>query len=345
MFPPDPSRKKNPFPVRRAAELRVAPPDERWHVATLWGYQSVGIVAGCPKSAKTWYALSLAFGVASGIPVFGRFIVHQRGSALIYIAEDQESMVRVRIDALCRYHEIDINELDLKVITVPSMRLDTERDQQRLVDTVDQYPCSMLVIDPLVRIHACDENSTTEIARLLGFLRAIQRTFETALVLVHHTTKRKTERAGQSLRGSSDLWAWTDSSAYLRKKKDDEARITLTLEHRSAPAPDPLSLALVSRADGSATHLELLSDGGAEEAGAPARPRPIAERALEILRRSSPLPLRKQALRDELRVNNSRLGDALVHLEQAGCVERTTDGWRVRSEPHSDSGQQSLLPS
>ena len=40
---------------------------------------------------------------------------------------------------------------------------------------------------------------------LLGFLREIQRTCELSIALVHHAGKKHHGRAGQSLRGSSDL--------------------------------------------------------------------------------------------------------------------------------------------
>ena len=58
-----------------------------------------------------------------------------------------------------------------------------------------------------------------------------------AIVLVHHMSKRGRTQLGNALRGSSDLFAFGDSYAYLTRAKD---RLLLTLEHRSAAAPDPI---------------------------------------------------------------------------------------------------------
>ena len=61
------------------------------------------------------------------------------------------------------------------------------------------------------------------------------------------TGNREDQHLGQSLRGSSDLHAWTDSACYLVRRPDD--RLQLTVEHRSAPAPDPLLLRLSGGGD------------------------------------------------------------------------------------------------
>ena len=118
--------------------------------------------------------------------------------------------------------------------------------------------------------------------------------------------KRSRRNLGQSLRGSSDLHAWTDSACYLVRRPDD--RLQLTVEHRSAPAPDPLLLRLSGGAD---QPLSLLVDSAA------AAPPPLAE-AVRAALRSAGQPLSRTALRQRLRVNNARLGVALQTLEQRG---------------------------
>ena len=108
--------------------------------------------------------------------------------------------------------------------------------------------------------------------------------------------KRARRNLGQSLRGSSDLHAWTDSACYLVRRPDD--RLQLTVEHRSAPAPDPLLLRLSGGGD---QPLSLLVDS----ADAPPPPLPEAVRAAL---RSAGQPLSRTVLRQRLRVNNARLG-------------------------------------
>ena len=61
-------------------------------------------------------------------------------------------------------------------------------------------------------------------------------------------------RAGQALRGSSEFHAWGHSNLYLRRepalaKTPGDDRITLSVEHRAAPAMPALTLELAQRAD------------------------------------------------------------------------------------------------
>ena len=112
------------------------------------------------------------------------------------------------------------------------------------------------------------------------------------------------------------MHAFGDSNAYLARRGQ---QLILTLEHRSAPSPPPIALALVSRADGSATHLEPAA-GGADNGLA------LTERVLALLQNSQQ-PLTRAGLRERLKVNNQRLGEALAALDQRGVIRRTPQGW------------------
>jgi RecA-family ATPase len=312
------------LPVTRAAALEQKSATASWLVRELWSHAAVGFVAGHPKAGKSFMVLDLALSVASGTPCLGHFPVEQPGPALVYLAEDTLPCVRERIAALCTHRGLPIETLDLYCITAPSLRLDNASDQARLAATLDAYKPRLLVLDPLVRLHACDENRADEVSALLGFLRTLQRQHQVAIVVVHHLSKKHRRDLGQSLRGSGDLHAWSDSSAYLVRRND---QIVVTLEHRSEKAPPPLTLTLALGADGKSPHLERVTSSGEPV------PPPLSERIRELLSRQKS-PLSRVALRDHLRINNLRLGQELSALESQGLVARTPSGW-VLAAPHS----------
>jgi hypothetical protein len=320
------------LPVALAAHLAVHAPQTQWLVRPLWGRAAVGVIGGQPKLGKSWLGLSLAVSVASATPCLDRFPVDNPGRALVYLAEDALPMVRARIESLCQHHRLDIADLDLHVITAPSLRLDLERDQKRLAATLADLRPALLLLDPLIRLHRCEENSSTEISALLAYLRELQRTFDLAVAVVHHVSKRTRARPGQALRGSSDLHGWLDCGAYLARDQDDQLR--LTLEHRSAPDPDPIPLALVSRPDGSATHLEVVGATvpTVDTAAAPS----LHDRVLASLRKSS-RPVPRSVLRRDLKIQNQRLGTVLAELEAARAIQRSDHGWQLTPlEPSGD---------
>lgn len=311
-----------PLPMCRAHELELRPPEQNWLIQSIWAQGAVGIIGGAPKCGKSWLALDMALSVTSATPCLGRFPVSTPGSALVYLAEDALASVRARLDALCTHRRLDLHRLELYVITAASLRLDLASDQQRLGATLEQLRPRLLVLDPLVRLHRLDENSAADISRLLGGVRELQRAFDTAIVLVHHASKKQRAQPGQALRGSSDLHAFGDCNAYLAQRQE---RLVLTLEHRAAPSPKPMTLALVSAADGSATHLEL-EHKGAPPAGS------LPERTLDLLQQSAQ-PVSRTSLRERLKVNNQRLGEALEILSQQGAIQRTSCGWTVSEPP------------
>lgn len=309
-----------PFPVVRIAHVQPPPTQRRWLVDGLWAEAAVGVIGGTPKSGKTWLALELAVAVASGQPCLGRYKVRERGPVLLYAAEDTPGALRERAVAIARARGVrDVDRLAVGLITEPSLQLDLPGHQLRLDATLAAIKPRLLVLDPLVRLHRGDENSSSEISALLGFLRELQRRHDVAIVLVHHVRKTSAGQPGQALRGSGDLHAWGDSNLYLLRCK---GQLELHVEHRSHPSPP-------------AVGIRLESDPPRLEVGEPvedAAQDDLDQAVLDAL--TDAAPISRTALRDRLRVRNERLGEALSRLEAAGQARRTESGWAVpRSRP------------
>src|SRR3954468_14026380 len=239
------------------------------------------------------------------------------------MAEDAPPVVKARLAGLCRARKVELAALPIHVITVPALRLDRGRDQARLREAVRRCAPRLLVLDPFVRLHRIDENDAGEVSALLGYLRALQRQYDVAVLVVHHARKNGSTgtQAGLSLRGSGDFHAWGDSNLCLRRQKDT---LLLTVEHRAAAAPDPLRLQLVAGEDVDA-HLAIVPTAALANADPSGE---IDRRVLDLLARVG-RPFSRSQLRAELHVRNERLGDALSRLVAAGTLLRTADHWAV----------------
>ena len=306
-------------------ELERQPAGQEWLIDSLWGKSAVGLIGGQPKCCKSWICLDMAISVASATPCMDRFPVKSPGPVLVFLAEDGCAAVRNRIEAICSHRKLDINRLDLYSITEQTIRLDLAGDQQRLEATVQALRPKLLLLDPLVRLHCGDENSAADISLLLGFLRRLQRTYNTAIVLVHHASKKHRAQPGQALRGSSDLHAFGDSNAYLARKDD---RIVLTLEHRSAKPLEPFEVQLISNDDATATHLEVASHLHSDTTTL------LSHRLLPLLMTAGK-PLTRTFLREKLKVNNQKLGDTLTDLEKKGTIRRSAKGWSAAADKNT----------
>jgi len=314
------------LPVRRPHELPSTPEDRLWLVDEIWGGEAVGIVGGEPKCCKSFLALDLAVAVASGAACLRRFALRQRGPVLLLSAEDGLPIVRRRIEGIAAAARVPFRSLDVHVITRPRLRLDLADDRRDLLETIEAVRPKMLVLDPFVRLHRVDENSASDVAPLLGFLRQIQQEHHVAVVLVHHARKATgSTRPGQNLRGSSELHAWGDSNLYLRKTGEE---LRLTVEHRAAPSPGEFALELREQGTALALHATPITTDDPSGNTAP----PSAVDRIEQALRQASRPLGVRELRDACRMRTATLCETLDVLAAQGRVRKSDGGYLLNSK-------------
>jgi len=313
-----------PFPTLRAAQLAAAPPSaQSWLIEGLWSAEAVGIVGGPPKTFKSFVALDLAVAVASGAPCLRHFRTCQRGPVLLFAAEDDLRIVRTRLEGIAAAAGVVFEDLDIHIITVPTLRLDRRDDRLALDATVAQLLPKLLVLDPFVRLHAIDENVVGEVAPILAYLRSLQRTHHTAVALVHHARKGAAhERGGQALRGSSEFHAWGDTNLLVRYVG---RQLQLSIEHRAARGRDWFPVALKDHPP--AVALEVMDQ---QPAFAPAAQPSCQERIEQILAAAAE-PLTQKTVRNAVRMRTSDVSQALAALVATGRVIKTAGGYQLKS--------------
>src|SRR6516164_6459222 len=177
------------LPVSPAWRLAERAPELRWLVTQLWSQDAVGIVGGEPKCCKSFLALDIAVAVAGGVACLRRFAVPDPGRVLLYAAEEALPIVRRRLEGIAAAAGVELADLDIQVITAPTLRLDLDADRRSLAITVAKLQPRLLILDPFVRLHRIDENASGEVAPLLAYLRELQRRYGVAVLVVHHARK------------------------------------------------------------------------------------------------------------------------------------------------------------
>ena len=322
------------FPTRHPAALEDRPQQQHWLVDELWAKQAVGIIGGEPKCGKSFLALDVAVAVAAGVPCLRHFAAAQAGPVLMYAAEDAGHIVRSRLEGIAGAADTPFDKLDIAVIDVPALRLDHRADRQRLQETVERLKPRLVVLDPLVRLHGVDENTVAEIAPILGFLRDLQRRFETAVMLVHHARKSGATRPGQALRGSSELHAWGDSNLYLRRR---DKQIVMTVEHRAAPGLNDIEIELADDGPGPALRLRR-----AVPNQAPPKPETPEQRIVQVLMDAEE-PLSQRQIRERAATRPATVTSALQKLVREHRVEHTAGGGYRLAGDEGCAGQAAVI--
>lgn len=339
------------MPFARIADIERLPEGERWLVEGFLASGSITVLASTPKAGKTWTALALAVGVASGTPALGRFHVSSPGPVLLFHAEDDSRAVRERIESIALGQGIAFDAtLPIHVITATTLKLDAEEDRTNLEELLAHLQPKLLVLDPLVRLHAGAESYVGHMAELFGYLRSLQRRFAVAILLTHHVAKNRSgsTQPGQAMRGSGDIHAAYDHGATLQRQADGS--VLLSLEHRSAPSPDPIAFRILSK-PGGATTFDIIDEPFADDpeprvrpevprASAPTRASTVSvhEQVLSLLG-NAPKPLSQVTIRKTLQVRNETLTGILRELQDQGRIENLgrMQGWRITALPTSDS--------
>ncbi len=310
-----------PFATLSAADLVRDTPPIQWLAEGLFLRSGVGILGGAPKSCKSFLALELCVAVASATPCAGHFVIPERGHVTLLCAEDPHAVIAARLESLVRGRGVALDTLPMEVIVEPAVRLPDGLD--RLAATLERTRPTLLLLDPLIRLHRADENSAAEMSVILDGLRALARASGTAILLVHHARKAVAGASmGTALRGSSDLAAFGDSNLYLRKMSPDATALELKIEHRATACPPAVRIQLTVRGEPAVASFHVQDK-------APTDDTTLAPKILAALAASA-TPMASGALREKLGVRNQLVAQSLHALLAQGRIHRAgRDGWAL----------------
>lgn len=188
------------------------PPAPDWVVQGLEP-GNVGVLSAAGGTGKSMLCLSLSLAVASAASLFGRWAVSdQPGDVLYLYAEDSGPVMHRRIHAMAqiasisddvadRMHFVGVRGGTPKLMIQGNQGIaDTQSDViQALIDLLMTYSNPrLLILDPLVKFHALEENSNGQMNQLLDLVTKLSDAVGVATILTHHVSKVSVTAAGQS---------------------------------------------------------------------------------------------------------------------------------------------------
>src|SRR6266508_2465924 len=166
--------------------------------------QGLAISGGPPKVGKTALVLNKALCRSLGRPWLG--FPTEPGRTLVIQAEIPERELQTRVRLMADELGAPVPDRRLFFVTHRGLRLDRSDGLQACRRLVEQTRGDWLILDPLARFFAGEENSAREVGRLVGALDALIQDLGVAIELVHHTAKPSAadpREGGLRLRGSS----------------------------------------------------------------------------------------------------------------------------------------------
>ena len=173
--------------------------------------QGLHILAGAPKTGKSWLALWLCLQVAKGEDVWNNKT--EKGTTLYLCLEDSENRIQNRL------FDITDDAPDNVHFTVTSNAIGTGLEQQ-LENFVSEHPdTNLIVIDTLQKIRqVSNDNAYANDYRDLNKLKSITDKLDIAILLIHHLRKQNDDDPINMISGTTGLTGAVDGVYVIRKE-------------------------------------------------------------------------------------------------------------------------------
>jgi hypothetical protein len=205
------------FPVISAGELARRKP-VNWLIKGVLPQADLVVLFGASGSGKSFVGIDLMASIARGVAWRERRV--KKARAIIIAAEGGGGMGK-RIEAYCRHHNIDADDLDIGIITAPPdfMQSDDITDLVRAISA--SGGADVIMVDTFAQVTpGANENAGEDMGRALANARALSNATGAVVVLVHHAGKDTSKGS----RGWSGIKAAADAEIEVIRHEDSPVR-------------------------------------------------------------------------------------------------------------------------
>lgn len=189
---------------------------------------AITLMVGIPGAKKSWLAYSLALATARCADWLGVPVTPKSSSNVLILNYDNPTpecgrrfkRLGMRDDDPIFFHSVDLNPL----------RLPAAADSIRAI--VQHLSPSLVVVDSFRQAHESDENSSSDMAKVMGCYKTLYAS-GCAVVIVHHANKSELATGLSKTRGSGEIPASADCQIDVSFDKDADSDIALWSKHRS----------------------------------------------------------------------------------------------------------------
>jgi hypothetical protein len=180
---------------------------KEWLVNSLIGKNKLVMIFGPSGSGKSFYALGLAFSVATGVPFFGREVA--QGTVAYILGEGVDDVTRRKEAWEVRHREIPEGTFYHTKMGLTFLDPEDVGRASRAIKKIAQQsgPLNLIVVDTLARNYGGDENSNQDMGL---FVKAMDRLRienpDSTILIVHHSGlgDKNRGRGASALRGALD---------------------------------------------------------------------------------------------------------------------------------------------
>ncbi len=329
--------KFGPFSLLHAGSYTIDPDRKRYLVEGWWGFDSIGLLVADPKTGKTWFALILAFAIASGRPFLGKFKVEQ-GPVIMFSPEGNRAEFHDRVRQIGERMGLDPNSLPLYFIEdIPQLYLDDKQHQDYLTSAIKEIHPALVIFDPLEKSLRGGFLRDEEVKPATDYMDLVRRKFGCSFMVAHHTSKGDAKSDHGRIKGAGLLFSFGDCYIYLGKQNE---QVRVTSNHKNIEEAEPFNVEMV-KVEGNTMYEIVDADSSVSE-----KKPELYERIIQFLAINHKKKFTQVALREELKGDFSRYGPLLNKLKNDGQVreQKKPKGWKITAQGKKTALEMSLVP-
>lgn len=193
-----------------------------WFIKGLLPKAETGILFGASGSGKTFIALDLALHVATGRAWRG---LRTAPARVLVIAAEGSGGLAKRVEAYCRFHDIDPATVPVGVICAAPNFLNNDSVAEVVKAIAAAGGADLIIVDTFAQVTpGANENGAEDMGLALANVRAIIAATKAMVLLVHHAGKD----ASKGARGWSGLRAAVDVELEVVRHDNGERELRVS---------------------------------------------------------------------------------------------------------------------
>ena len=201
-------------------------PPARYILEPFFEQGTVNMISAPPNGWKSWFMFGIAGDVARGTSFLGQFKT-EKTNVIIVNEEDSSRLVQDRMRLL------NITDISLPIYyRIANGSKLTEEFVDSLIAEAKEKSVGLIMFDSLRSVHEADENSSTEMQKVMDLFKKIARENIT-VIFTHHNRKKPPFGKGddaESTRGSSAINAAISGHISLEEAEREDGKY-LIVQH------------------------------------------------------------------------------------------------------------------
>ena len=187
------------------------------------------ILAGPPKTGKSWMSTNLSHCVSTGSPMWGRAVT--KGSVLYLALEDTDERLQRRLLRVSGGVTGNIS------FATQADILGSGLEQQINNHLRDHADTKLIIIDTLAKVREIQHGNAAyqQDYAAISALKQIADKHRLTILVVHHTRKQESDDVMMSISGTNGLLGSADGALILNRPKRMEADAVLSITGRDIP--------------------------------------------------------------------------------------------------------------